>query len=389
LSRNFSIFVILKTKSLKIAVNTRLLLKNKLEGIGWFIYETMKRITRAHPEHEFFFIFDRKYDDSFIFSTNVTPFVAGIPARHPFLHYLWYEHSIPAVLNRIKPDVFISPDGYCSLKTGYKTLIVIHDLNFEHYPGNMPWLPRKYYRYFTPRYARKAERIATVSQYSKQDISEQYGIDPQKIDVVFNGASNLFTPVSLTKKSEIKNRFTYGNDFFVFIGALNPRKNLANLFRAFDIFKEKTGSSVRLVIIGEKMWWTNDIKSSYNSMKYSKDVVFTGRLGMPLLTEVVGSALALTYVSVFEGFGIPILEAFKSEIPVITSNITSMPEVAAGAALFADPFKPKSIAEAMIRIYSDQGLREELVAKGKKRQQDFSWDITADRLWESVTKIVG
>ncbi len=373
---------------MKVAVNTRLLLKNKLEGIGWFTYETMKRITRAHPEHEFFFIFDRKYDDSFIFSTNITPFVAGIPARHPFLHYLWYEQTIPAVLKRIKPDAFISPDGYCSLRAKYKTLIVIHDLNFEHYPENMPWLSRKYYRYFTPKYARKADRIATVSQFSKQDIVGQYGVDPQKVDVVYNGASDLFTQVSLTKKDEIKTRFAHGYDYFVFIGALNPRKNLVNLFRAFDIFKKKTGSSVRLVIIGEKMWWNRDIKSAFNSMQHRDDVVFTGRLGMPLLTEVVGSALALTYVSVFEGFGIPILEAFKSGIPVITSNITSMPEVADNAALFADPFKPKSIAEAMIQIYSDRGLREDLVSKGKLRQRDFSWDKTADRLWESVTKLL-
>ncbi len=374
---------------MKIAVNTRLLLKNKLEGIGWFTYETMKRITRAHPKDEFFFIFDRKYDDSFIFGNNITPFVAGLPARHPFLHYLWFEHSIPSVLKRINPDVFISPDGYCSLKTNFKTLIVIHDLNFEHYPRNMPWLTRKYYRHFTPLYARKATRIATVSQFSKHDIIEQYGILPEKIDVVYNGASNLFSPLSLTKKDNIKTKYTDGFDFFVFIGALNPRKNLGNLFRAFDIFKEKTGSSVKLVIIGEKMWWTHDIKSSYDSMKHKGDVVFTGRLELPELTEVVGSALALTYVSVFEGFGIPILEAFKSEIPVITSNITSMPEVAGDAALLADPFKPVSIAEAMIRIYTGQALRETLVARGKQRQQNFSWDITAGRLWQSVMKVVG
>lgn len=374
---------------MKIAVNTRLLLKNKLEGIGWFTYETMKRITRAHPEDEFFFIFDRKYDDSFIFGNNITPFVAGLPARHPFLHYLWFEHSIPSVLKRINPDVFISPDGYCSLKTNFKTLIVIHDLNFEHYPRNMPWLTRKYYRHFTPLYARKAARIATVSQFSKHDILEQYGILSEKIDVVYNGVSNLFSPLSLTKKDNIKTKYTDGFDFFVFIGALNPRKNLGNLFRAFDIFKEKTSSSVKLVIIGEKMWWTHDIKSSYDSMKHKGDVVFTGRLELPELTEVVGSALALTYVSVFEGFGIPILEAFKSEIPVITSNITSMPEVAGDAALLADPFKPVSIAEAMIRIYTGQALRETMVARGKQRQQDFSWDITAGRLWQSVMKVVG
>ena len=99
---------------MKIAVNTRLLLKNKLEGIGWFTYESLKRIVLSHPEHDFYFIFDRKYDDEFVFAKNVTPIVVGPPARHPLLHFIWYEISIPRVLKRINPDVFISPDALLS-----------------------------------------------------------------------------------------------------------------------------------------------------------------------------------------------------------------------------------------------------------------------------------
>ena len=150
---------------MKIAVNTRLLLKNKLEGIGWFTYESLKRIVLSHPEHDFYFIFDRKYDDEFVFAKNVTPIVVGPPARHPLLHFIWYEISIPRVLKRINPDVFISPDAFLSLSSKYPDLIVIHDLNFEHFPEYMPWLWRSYYRYFTPRYAKKAKRIATVSEF--------------------------------------------------------------------------------------------------------------------------------------------------------------------------------------------------------------------------------
>jgi hypothetical protein len=163
-----------KSNALKIAVNTRLLLKNKLEGIGWFTFEAMKRITKAHPGHHFYFLFDRAYDASFIFGENVTPVVIGPQARHPVLHYLWFEYSVPGALKKINPDVFVSPDAYLSLKTKFKTLLVIHDLNFEHYPENMPALVRKYYKYFTPRFARKASRIATVSRFSKQDIVKQY-----------------------------------------------------------------------------------------------------------------------------------------------------------------------------------------------------------------------
>ncbi len=375
-----------KIENLKIAVNTRLLLKNKLEGIGWFTYESLKRIVLSHPEHEFFFIFDRKYDKSFIFSDNVKPIVIGPQARHPILHYLWFEHSIPRILKKIKPDIFLSPDAYCSLNTKTKTLIVIHDLNFEHFPEHMPWLVRKYYRYYTPRFAKKADRIATVSGFSKNDIVEQYGISPNKIDVVFNGANENFKPVTDEVKLETKQKFTKGDDFFVFIGALNPRKNLATLFKAFDIYKSKNETRVKLIVVGEKMWWTGNIKDAYENMKHKEEVVFTGRLEPEELYKVVASAMAVAYVSIFEGFGIPIVEAWYSDTPVITSNVTAMPEIAGDAALIIDPFQVESIANAMKSITFDDGLRQRLIEKGRERRELFSWDKTAKNLWDSIEK---
>lgn len=371
---------------MKIAVNTRLLLKSKLEGIGWFTYESLKRIVLGHPEHEFYFIFDRKYDDSFIFADNVKPVVVGPQARHPILHYIWFEHSIPSALKKIKPDVFLSPDAYCSLSTDVKTLVVLHDLNFEHYPEGMPWMVRKYYRYFTPRFAKKASRIATVSEFSKQDIIDQYGISAEKIDVVYNGANENFKAVDKQTMQVTKQNYSGGKDYFVFIGALNPRKNLINLFRAFDIFKKENDTPAKLLVVGEKMWWTGEIKDAYNQMQNHQDVVFTGRLEPEELYKVVGSALAVAYVSIFEGFGIPIVEAWYAETPVITSNVTAMPEIAGDAALIIDPFKPQSIADAMKSITFDDGLRKEFIEKGKKRRELFSWEKTADNLWASIER---
>ncbi len=377
-----------KFRDLKIAVNTRLLLKNKLEGIGWFTYESLKRIVLSYPEHEFFFIFDRKFDDSFVFANNVKPIVVGPQARHPILHYLWFEHSIPGVLRKIKPDIFLSPDAYCSLNTNTKTLVVIHDLNFEHFPEHMPWLVRKYYKYYTPLFAKKADRIATVSEFSKDDIVEQYGVSPDKVDVVYNGANENFKPVADKVKIETKEKYTGSSDFFVFIGALNPRKNLVNLFKAFDIYKSRNKSKVVLVVVGEKMWWTGDLKSAYGNMQYKADVIFTGRLEPEELYKVVGSALAVAYVSIFEGFGIPIVEAWYAETAVITSNVTSMPEIAGDAALIVDPFKPESIADAMKSITFDDILRQKLIEKGRKERKRFSWDKTADNLWDSIEKTI-
>jgi len=352
------------------------------------MFETLQRIVRDHPEHTFYFIFDRKYDEKFIFSDNVIPVVIGPPARHVSLFYIWFEYSIPHTLKKIKPDLFVSPDAYNSLRSPFKSLLVIHDLNFEHYPEKMPWLIRKYYRHFTPLFARKADRLATVSEFSKQDIIKQYDIDPAKIDVVYNGVNKDYIPVNENIKKELKEKYTGGNDFFIYVGALIDRKNLDNLFKAFDLFKKTTKENIKLLIVGSKMWYNKDLKLTLDAMQYKDDVVFSGRLPIEELCRATASATAMTYVSYFEGFGIPILEAFAAGVPVITSNVTSLPEVAGNAALLVDPFDVEEISSAMKNLAENENLREDLIQKGFQRCQAFSWDLSAQYLWRSIEKTI-
>ncbi len=371
---------------MRIAVNTRLLLKNRLEGIGWFTCESLKRICTQHPEHEFFFFFDRPWSEEFIFSGNITPVVLKPQARHPILYYIWFENSIPQILKKIDADLFFSPDGYLSLSTRVKSVNVFHDLSFEHYPADVPAMQRLFYRRFFPRYAQKAARIATVSEYSKQDVVKTYGVCPEKIDVVYNGANLAYEPLNEEEKQQTRDQYSFGNPYFLFVGALHPRKNLINLFKAFDIFRKQYTEPVNLLIVGAKMWWTKTIESTFKNMIFKEDVVFVGRLNINELKNVFGSALALTYVSYFEGFGIPIVEAFHAETPVITSNVTSMPEVAGDAALLVNPFSPISIAEAMLEIAGNKDLQNDLIRKSRVRRVQFSWQQTAERLWNTIEK---
>jgi glycosyltransferase involved in cell wall biosynthesis len=265
---------------------------------------------------------------------------------------------------------------------------VIHDISFAHYPKDVSFLVRKYYNYFFPKFARKANRIATVSNFSKEDLISTYKVSPEKIDVVHNGCNLSYRPVSLQDQKATRDRFSGGSQYFLFIGALHPRKNITRLLRAYDQFREKSGSNVKLVIVGKKYYWTREIKLTYIGMKHREDVIFTGRLDTEDLGLVLGSALALTYVPYFEGFGIPILEAFHADTAVITSNCTSMPEVAGDAALLVDPFSVDSIADAMLYLYKDEDMRNILVERGRKRRQAYSWDRTADLLWKSILKTV-
>jgi len=359
---------------MRIAVNTRLLLYNQLEGIGRFSFETLKRITRNHPEHQFIFFFDRPWHEEFIFSDNITPVALFPQSRHPFLWYWWFEFAVPAALKRYRADIFLSPDGYLSLSTDVPQIPVIHDLNFEHYPQDLPYFYSKYYRHYFPMFAKNAKRIATVSEFSKKDISEKYEITPGKIDVVYNGCNESFKPVTDDVKEEIQQRFSRNSPYFLYVGAQHPRKNLQNLFLAFDEFKTG-GSNYKLLISGQKKWWTSEMQQAYSSMKYKSDVIFTGRLAEEDLVNVMASAQALVYVSYFEGFGIPIVEAMRCNVPVITSDITSLPEIADDAALLVNPFSVDSISTAMKKITVDEPLRKQ-----------FTWETTADKLWASAEK---
>lgn len=370
---------------MRIVVNTRLLIKDKLEGIGWFTFESLSRITRKHPEHTFIFLFDRKPSNEFIFSHNVKWYRILPQPRHPFLYKIWFDIMIPIALKILKADLFLSPDGFISLATSVPTLTVIHDLNFEYYPNDLPPIERRYYKHYFPLFAKKATRIATVSEYSKQDISQLYNIDKNKIDVIYNGASNRFKPVDDKMKSIIRNQYAEGHPYFVFVGSLHPRKNLARLFKAFDTFCQTSeNNQARLVIVGEKRWWTSNIESAFTEMKYKNRVLFTGRLSTEKLTQVVGSALAMTYVSNFEGFGIPIIEAYRCDVPVITSNVTSMPEIAGKGALLVDPSSTDEIANALMTVSQNEVLRQELIAQARIQRERFSWDLTAEKLWKSI-----
>ncbi|GCD76969.1 glycosyl transferase [Thermaurantimonas aggregans] len=370
---------------MRIAVNTRFLLPGRLEGIGWFTYNTLKVLTQRYPDVHFTFLFDRPWDEKFVFSTNITPVKLFPPARHPVLWYWYFEHSVHAYLQKHPHDIYLSPDGYLSLRhSSTPQIAVIHDINFEHHPEFVPPLVRRYYRHFFPRFAHKASRIATVSQWSKSDLVSTYGVEAEKIDVVYNGASEIFKPISEKEKQEVRLQVSEGKPYFIFIGAFNPRKNIEGLFRSFDLFCSRHTADFRLVVVGEKMHWTPQMEKTYHAMEHSDKVLFVGRKQGEELNQLLAAAEALWFVSHFEGFGIPVVEAFRAGVPVITSTATSLPEVGGEVALYCNSTDYEQIAQAMHTITSDSGLRQQLITKGMVRAREFTWQKTAERLWNTI-----
>ena len=375
-------------KKRTIVVNTRLLMPGRLDGIGWFTFETLKRITGDHPDVQFIFLFDRKYNKEVIFHENIRPVVLRPPARHPLLWCFWFQCRVHGYLKRSGPDLFLSTDGFLPLRSKVPSVTVIHDINFEHRPGDLPWLVRKFYRYFFPRYAAKASRIVTVSEYSRRDIINHYEIPEEKVDLAYNGANERYHPISGERAVEVRDFYTEGNPYFVFVGSLHPRKNITNLLKAFQLFKDENRGNYKLIIVGEKFFLTRAMEEQLNRMKNKEDVIFTGRLDPDQLNDVLGAAWAMTFVPYFEGFGIPVLEAMKCDIPVIASNVTSLPEIAGDAALYAYPDSPGSIRDAMMRMVREDGLRESLIERGRERRKQYSWDHTAEMLWNSISQVL-
>lgn len=374
---------------MKIAVNTRFLIKDKLEGIGIYTQEIFKRVTALLPQHDFYFLFDRSPSDEFIFSDNIHPVVVSPQARHPFLWYWWFEYSVPKALSAIDADVFISTDGYASLKTEVPQIITIHDLGFEHYPAHTPFLVRNYYRHFTPKFCLKAEKIIAVSAFTKMDIIQHYKIDGDKIDVVYNGVENIRVSGTPQEIKRIRSHFNIKDTpYFIFIGAVHPRKNVLQLLKAFERLKSDLLINHQLIIVGRNAWMNLEVENYMQQMAGKQDVVWIEQIERNQLMSLLKDAFALVFPSLFEGFGIPIIEAMQLGVPVITSNTASMPEVAGDAAITVNPKSTEEIGRAMQHIISDTSLRESLIEKGIKRAELFNWDISAQKMAEVITEVL-
>lgn len=371
-----------------VAVNTRLLLPGKLEGIGVFTREILFRMMVAHPETRFLLLFDRQWDPGLKFPPNAIPYKLGPQARHPLLFFIWFDWSVRRFLKKHKADVFFSPDGYLSLYSEIPQVPVIHDLNFEKYPLFLPRHIAWYYKTFFPKFARKAASVITVSEFSKNDISNTYGIDPKKIYVAGNAVMESFKPLKEEEKAKVRAKYSGGQPYFLYVGSLNPRKNIPNLIRAFDRFRKSNSAPFKLLLAGSAMWNDKDIRAVLKEIAYGADVTFCGRILENELPSLMAATECFVYVSLFEGFGIPVLEAFQSGAPVICSYETSLPEVAAEAALYADAFSPDSIAEQMLRIINDEPLRKRLIEAGFRRAGDFSWDKSAGKVWEVLELVM-
>lgn len=306
-------------------------------------------------------------------------------------------------------DVLFIPSHTLPLfrRSNLKTVMTVHDLGAEFLPKTHQIKQRLYLKVITDYQLKTADRLIAVSQATKQDIIKTVGISENKISVIYEGFDqDTFKVLSKSKVVQTLKKYNLEyQSYFIFVGTIQPRKNLERLIRAYNKFKrsiehsnsqqsfispksQNTHPIPPLILAGNKGWLSENIYNLPNQFGIENFINFLGFVPNQDLVSLYNGSLGLLFPSLFEGFGIPILEAFASDCPVLTSKVSSMPEVAGEASLLVDPYSEDEISQGIINLYQNPKLRDQLIRKGQAQVKKFSWVKTAQETLAVLEKLV-
>lgn len=264
-----------------------------------------------------------------------------------------------------------------------RSVVTVHDLCYERHPEYFHPTVRRQMKWLVPWSCRRADQIITVSESSKRDLVEIYRISPDKVTVTYPGAAERFKPMDrASAKQLVDAKYGVAGDFLVYVGNLEPRKNLGRLLEAFFLLRHQERIAHKLVIVGQAAWKAHNIFQAVEREGLGNEVVFTGYVPDQDLPFLYNASSGLVYPSVFEGFGLPVVEAMACGIPVITSSGSSLEEIAGNAALLVDPYSICSIADAIEKLGNDSSLRQKLAAAAIQRAACFSYRRMAEETRE-------
>jgi glycosyltransferase involved in cell wall biosynthesis len=368
----------------RVAIDTR-----KLHdfGIGTYIRNLLRHLARLDRQSEYIaFCRPEDAEDIRALGPNFRP----VPNRAP--HYSWREQwSLPLAAWREKPDVFHAPHYVLPPFTPGRSVVTIHDCIHLMFPEYLPYRFAKVYARQMMRSAtHRADRILTVSESSKRDILRFFSIDPDKIAVIYNAIDERFwTPPADTAMARVRERYQLEDPFVLYVGNVKPHKNVERLVEAFARVVQQRSDKLKLLIIGDEISKFQTLRRAVHRHQLHGQVRFLGFVGEDTLSVLYRLAGVFVFPSLYEGFGLPPLEAMACGAPVITSNVSSLPEVVGDAALLVDPYNPDEIAEAIVRVLSDPSLAADLRARGLARAREFSWERSVERTLAIYREVAG
>ena len=381
---------------MKISVDAQPLLNPTKSGVGYYGHSLVKELSKFPETQQTleFFAFRHakeklaeaeKYCGDNVFSDSCRWFTMRVylllTAFIPLPRRLFFK-------NRADVNFYFNytvPPGVRG-----KKVVVVHDMVIRDCPETASRRTKTVLRLFLKRSMKRADRIVTVSEFSKQRIIYHYGVSPDKISIVPCGVdTEIYRPFNGTAVLDgIKKKYGINGSYILYLGTLEPRKNILALVKAYRAFSQDRETPPKLVIAGGKGWLFDEIFDYVKSSGMENDVIFTGYVAEEEKVPLLSGAEVFCFPSLYEGFGMPILEAMACGTPVLTSNAASMPEVGGDACEYCDPLSVDSIREGLERLLSDKERRERLSADGMERAKQFTWKESAQKLMSIFREIV-
>lgn len=340
-------------------------------GIGTYIRNLVTELGRL--DHDGDYVLLTKPEDAATAAAAGPNFRAVVETSRPYS--MAEQWRVPMAAARARADLLHEPHYVLPPLTRCRTVVTIHDCIHLRFPEYLPSRAAFAYAHAMIRLAaRKADRVLTVSDASKRDILHYTGVAPEKVVVVHNGLDARFaTAPDADAMDRVRQRFQLDHPFVLYVGNIKPHKNLERLIAAFASMRADGPEGLKLVVIGDETSKHPGLRQAVHRHRLDKHVRFFGFQPAATLVTFYRLARAFVFPSLYEGFGLPPLEAMANETPVVTSNLSSLPEVAGDAALLVDPYDVASIAEGIRRAVTDEPLRQQLIAKGRARAREFSW----------------
>ena len=371
------------------------IINGKMTGVGWCEVGQTMAMARLHPEDNFYYSFFSRKDDH-IKLEKLAPFSENIGANIAHFSGLLYRTASVVLpiphkwFFKQKSDIthffnYIAPPGVDG-----KTVITVHDMVYRTYPETVRGRTKKILDMGLASSMKRADMIVTVSEFSKSEIIRYFPQHESKIRVVPCGVDlDRFKPCQQPERiPEVKKKLGIEGEYFLYVGTIEPRKNLERLINAYNIFCQHEKDAPKLVLAGGKGWLYDGIFQRVTDLKLEEKVLFTQYIPDEDMNPLMCGALAFVFPSIYEGFGIPPLEAMACGVPVLASNAASLPEVTGDCAVTCDPYSEEEIAEGLCRLYSDSELRADLSRRGLERAKTLTWDSSAEKLYSVYKELM-
>lgn len=356
-------------------------------GVHRYIFQMLQALPRLDRQrHYLAFTGEARLQESAVDGLEVR--LAPFSTANPLTRILWEQVVQPFALRRENLALVHGLVNVLPLALPCPGAVTVHDLSFLRYPQAFKPLKRLYLRLMTRRSVRQAGVVIAVSESTRQDVIRLLGVSPGKVRTVLNGVESAYRPLEPASREDFRQRVGLVDPFILYVGTLEPRKNIPVLLQAFHQLKQRGDVPHKLVLIGAKGWLYQPIFEALESLALQDQVLFPGFVPPHELVAWYSAAEIFVYPSLYEGFGLPVLEAMACGTPVVCSDRSSLPEVAGDAALQVDPTHPEALAEALRSLIHDPALRRHLAARGIARAQYLTWDRSAHETVRAYSQIL-